>query len=133
MNYTETYHLPQWAESDRIMMDDFNQMCRDVESGINSVSYKVGSYTGNGKEFADGGIRVTLGFRPRFVIISKGWSLTNAVSPFTFICTEHPKTDAERYFSLDDTGFTVGLYSPSSTYPIKLNLAGEAYDFVAFR
>ena len=34
MNYTENYHLPQWEKEDRIMMDDFNQMCRDMEAGL---------------------------------------------------------------------------------------------------
>ena len=34
MNYTEKYHLPQWEESDRIMRTDFNQMCRDIETGL---------------------------------------------------------------------------------------------------
>ena len=26
MNYTTNYHLPQWVETDRILMDDFNDM-----------------------------------------------------------------------------------------------------------
>ncbi len=34
MNYTENYHLPQWVKSDRIMMEDFNQMCLDIEAGL---------------------------------------------------------------------------------------------------
>ena len=34
MNYTEKYHLPQWVKTDRIMMDDFNQMCADIEAGL---------------------------------------------------------------------------------------------------
>ena len=37
MNYTEKYHLPQWVESDRIMMTDFNQMCADIEAGITAA------------------------------------------------------------------------------------------------
>lgn len=36
MNYTTNYHLPQWVESDRILMGDFNQMCEDIESGLTS-------------------------------------------------------------------------------------------------
>ena len=36
MEYTINYHLPQWAESDRIMMGDFNQMCSDMEAGLTS-------------------------------------------------------------------------------------------------
>lgn len=35
MNYTEKYHLPQWVKEDRVMMDDFNQMCADMEAGLN--------------------------------------------------------------------------------------------------
>ena len=34
MEYTTNYHLPQWVESDRIMMEDFNQMCSDMEAGL---------------------------------------------------------------------------------------------------
>ena len=41
MDYTKNYHLPQWVKSDRIMMDDFNRMCADLENGL----------TGNRAEF----------------------------------------------------------------------------------
>ena len=34
MRYTDKYHLPQWEESDRVLMDDFNQMCADLEDGL---------------------------------------------------------------------------------------------------
>ena len=34
MNYTNNYHLPQWEKSDRVLMEDFNQMCRDMEAGL---------------------------------------------------------------------------------------------------
>ena len=34
MEYTKNYHFPQWAENDRIMMQDFNQMCADMEKGL---------------------------------------------------------------------------------------------------
>ena len=34
MNYTENYHLPQWEESDRVMRTDFNQMCADIDAGL---------------------------------------------------------------------------------------------------
>ena len=38
MDYTKNHHLPQWVKSDRIMMDDFNQMCRDIEAGLNKTA-----------------------------------------------------------------------------------------------
>ena len=37
MDYTANHHLPQWEKSDRVMMDDFNQMCRDIETGLDQV------------------------------------------------------------------------------------------------
>ena len=37
MDYTKNYHLPQWVKEDRIMMEDFNQMCADMEAGLLDV------------------------------------------------------------------------------------------------
>ena len=34
MNYTEKYHLPQWVETDRIMMKDFNSAMTSIERGL---------------------------------------------------------------------------------------------------
>ena len=44
MNYTKNYHLPQWVKEDRIMMNDFNQMCQDMEAGLtkNAQDLKTG-------------------------------------------------------------------------------------------
>ena len=38
MNYTDKYHLPQWEETDRIMHTDFNQMCADMEAGLDKTA-----------------------------------------------------------------------------------------------
>ena len=37
MNYTENYHLPQWVKSDRVLMEDFNRMCADIEAGLSQT------------------------------------------------------------------------------------------------
>lgn len=34
MNYTTNYHLPQWVESDRILMGDFNDAMETLDGGI---------------------------------------------------------------------------------------------------
>ena len=34
MNYTTNYHLPQWVESDRILMEDFNEAMENIDGGI---------------------------------------------------------------------------------------------------
>ena len=36
MNYTTNYHLPQWVESDRILMEDFNEAMANIDEGIGS-------------------------------------------------------------------------------------------------
>ena len=37
MEYTSNYHLPQWVESDRIMMGDFNEAMNSIEGGITTA------------------------------------------------------------------------------------------------
>ena len=34
MEYTKNYHLPQWVETDRIMMEDFNAAMASIENGL---------------------------------------------------------------------------------------------------
>ena len=34
MNYTQYYHLPMWAETDRILMDDFNDAFDTIEDAL---------------------------------------------------------------------------------------------------
>ena len=47
MNYTTNYHLPQWVAEDRILMEDFNQMCTDIDGGI--APAKAAADTAEGK------------------------------------------------------------------------------------
>ena len=160
MNYTTNYHLPQWAETDRIMMEDFNQMCSDIDEGIktaqdtadtaeskadaaqtaaNAVAdaytpgnqpYVVGSYTGSGADMS-----ITLGFRPKFLILSgmESSSATNSTLAW------------DRYFGLcdgsimplrvtfTDTGFTVFARGNSyQNYP-DFTDSGRTYCYLAFR
>lgn len=37
MNYTPQFHLPQWQGSDRVLMEDFNQMCSTMESAMTDL------------------------------------------------------------------------------------------------
>ena len=34
MNYTANYQLPQWVETDRILMDDFNDMTSAIDAAL---------------------------------------------------------------------------------------------------
>ena len=153
MEYTTNYHLPQWVESDRIMMGDFNQMCSDLEAGLVSNAqaaaaaqetadtaqetadsaysptnkpYVIGSYTGNG-----GTVTVTLGFRPTFLIIGGGVTASSPGyhSKWSVITNGTVYTDTVTF---TDTGFTT--QDPGNSY-LSPNLAegGRAYSYIAFR
>ena len=160
MNYTTNYHPPQWAETDRIMMEDFNGAMSDIDQGIktaqdtadtaeskadaaqssaNAVAdaytpgnqpYVVGSYTGTGADMT-----ITLGFRPKFLILSgmESSSATNSTLAW------------DRYFGLcdgsimplrvtfTDTGFTVFARGNSyQNYP-DFTDSGRTYCYLAFR
>ena len=159
MNYTTNYHLPQWVETDRIMMEDFNQMCSDIDEGIktaqdtadtaeskadaaqttaNSVAdaytpdnqpYVAGTYVGTGTDTT-----VTLGFRPKFVVIS-------GMQPGT---QSNSTSDWDRYFALcdgnvlsgrvmfTDTGFVARREISGAFYPV-LHVEGRTYCYIAFR
>ena len=128
MERTTNLNLPQWEANDPIRRGDFNETMAKLDSVVT-----VGSYTGNGKELSAGGLHVELGFRPRFVVISKGLENYANVGTRNMIITEHMTDKAACYAALDDTGFTIGECAAVGTYALKLNEAGLVYDFVAFR
>ena len=83
MNYTEKYQLPQWEKSDRIMMEDFNDMAEKMEAGlielnetIAGVGYVIGKYTGNNAYPRT----ISLGFQPTAVIIVTNMGYTSVGS-----------------------------------------------------
>ena len=147
MEYTANYHLPQWVESDRIMMEDFNEAMNGIDEGIqgaqdtantaqttanaayspNNMPYVVGSYTGN-----NGTKTIELGFRPSFLIISGDVGSTSMVGHYQeygehvgFMSTDFIYDTV----TLTDTGFKV--VSNSSSYP-RLN-DHKTYIYIAFR
>ena len=128
MTKTGNYQLPQWEPHDPVRRTDFNAAFAKIET----MGYAVGSYVGDGAELADGGQFIELGFKPRFVLISRGAASYNTSPISTFMLTEHQVTGAERYACLNDTGFTVGQCS-SQAYSYTLNIEGLPYSFVAFQ
>lgn len=98
MNYTTNYHLPQWAETDRIMMEDFNDAMSDIDQGIKTAqdtadtaeskadaaqttataaqTTATAAYCPSNKPYVVGSYEgtgstqnVTLGFKPTMVIV----------------------------------------------------------------
>ena len=159
MNYTTNYHLPQWVESDRILMEDFNDAMAGIDQGIQGAKaaaetaqttadtaeqkaealadaytpsnqpFVVGTYVGTGEDTT-----VTLGFRPKFVVIS-------GMQPGT---QSNSTSDWDRYFALcdgnvlsgrvmfTDTGFVARREISGAFYPV-LHVEGRTYCYIAFR
>ena len=169
MNYTERYHLPQWEETDRIMRTDFNQMCADMEAGLEKTArdaaedtaavqsaalaaasaaqatadtavskadaarsvadnaycpsnkpFTVGSYIGSGGTVDR---TISLGFRPRFVILMGEQSGDSRFFAFGAEgVTRCP-------INLVSNGFTLlSLYNNFSL----VNSSGKKYTYIAF-
>ena len=159
MNYTTNYHLPQWVESDRILMEDFNDAMAGIDQGIQGAKaaaetaqttadtaeqkaealaaaytpsnqpFVGGTYVGTGEDTT-----VTLGFRPKFVVIS-------GMQPGT---QSNSTSDWDRYFALcdgnvlsgrvmfTDTGFVARREISGAFYPV-LHVEGRTYCYIAFR
>ena len=162
MNYTTNYHLPQWVKSDRIMMDDFNQMCADIEAGLtgNRTAAQQGDaalsgelaqvrQTANaaqskaeelpyatGTYTGNGGSKdIRLGFRPSFVIISgmkETFNTNNLVDIDRFTGISSGGTIRTRV-KFTDTGFTVLPKGEGNYYLPDLNEEGRVYDYIAFK
>lgn len=99
MKHTANYELPQWVESDRILMTDFNEAMAKIDSGLKSAletaegrvtpealaaassnlsaqiaacgncRIATGSYTGNGKYGKDNAVEIRFSIKPMLVLI----------------------------------------------------------------
>lgn len=68
----------------------------------------VVTYTGDGTMMVDGGPEIVLGFKPRFVIITRGW-LDPAYSSQAFYVAGEVTVEGQKlYFRLNDNGFRIG-------------------------
>ena len=68
MNYTTNYHLPQWSESDRILMGDFNDAMSRIETGLSEV-VRMECVTVDTRGKVSGDIIYTFAAAPRFIFI----------------------------------------------------------------
>ena len=138
MNYTTNYHLPQWAETDRIQMEDFNQAMADIDQGLSdayrpsNLPYFIGSYTGNGDTQ-----EVVVGFRPSFLIIGASQSTGTQYSDETSMrhCAIIDGGPDRLYgrVTLTDTGFTVSVNANDVYSYHELNADRYKYRYLAFQ
>ena len=159
MNYTTNYHLPQWVESDRILMEDFNDAMSGIDGGIAAAqsaannaqstannaqstasaaqSAANNAYCPENKPYAIGRYygkgetaqTITLGFKPSYLIISGQTGDSNDADKSIGIF--HGQNMGNKV-TLSSTGFTVAEQSSSALYPL-LNSMGRTYGYIAFR
>ena len=105
MNYTTNYHLPQWVEADRIMMEDFNTAMANIDEGIQLAGrqecYTVGT---NNKNVGD--TVYTFPDFPRLVLLIGGNS---------GICL----------IKAGGTGYMMDDYSYNNEYSVYFRLNGK--------
>lgn len=149
MTKTKNYNLPQWEASDPVRREDFNQVMVNIEAGLDRVQaaadaaqdaadtaqsaaeaaatalpYVIGTYVGD-----LGKTQITLGFKPRLVIISGESNSTDTTQGHLY---SGMLTAGQLPLSatLETDGFSVcdiGDYYPH------LNESDRLYRYIAFR
>ena len=156
MNYTEKYHLPQWEETDRIMRTDFNQMCADMEKGIDTARNEarqneqaLSTRIANAQETADTAraevaalyvtgiyegkyesIFVDVGFRPTAVIIAKHYRAVDDPNHMDTV-----KTEASLFLDGPNTSTIEFRSEGFRVWPHTdlINVNGRPFFYIAFR
>lgn len=159
MKRTTNYDLPTWEKDDFIRMQDFNDLTGKLDAALKSGAdaqtalqnaikavkataenayssankpYVAGSYTGNG-----GTQTVDLGFKPRFLVISRGFDKGDYSADYALFAGTPEQIDSwmAKVVSITDTGFTVKMatYNTSTCPQLWLNTGGKTYSYIALR
>lgn len=159
MKRTINYDLPTWEKDDFIRMQDFNDLTGKLDAALKSGAdaqtalqnaikavkataenayssankpYVAGSYTGNG-----GTQTVDLGFKPRFLVISRGFDKGDYSADYALFAGTPEQIDSwmAKVVSITDTGFTVKMatYNTSTCPQLWLNTGGKTYSYIALR
>lgn len=134
MNHTTNLHLPQWEETDRIQMDDFNDAMEKIDAAIPHIA--TGTYTGTGEYGEEHPNTLTFDFAPKALLVlpqSNGWVTTAqllAIKDVTCVRnTFDGGSNAEYHTNLTWSGNTVSWYSASADGQFNYN--GKIYYYCA--
>ena len=134
MNHTTNYQLPKWEKTDRIQMQDFNDMTAALDAALAAKSRVItGTYTGTGKDNRE----IALGTRPKAVLVCTEygvmWTSGGVYGGLALDGTPtKARTDTGTVYSLvtiTDTGFK--LRQPGNSY-IQGNASNTVYHYIAF-
>lgn len=144
-NYTEHFHLCQWAADDPVLREDFNTDNAKIEAAIHATNSKinevatsrcrmvVGSYIGDGAATRT----IDLGVWPKFIWVWQSGStfpFANAYDTTAAIAIPGQPAILQGNLAMEilDNGFLV-VYSPNlgNNYDIFLNSPDVHYSFLA--
>lgn len=134
MNYTTNYHLPQWVESDRILMGDFNEAMESIEEGLgtkfseNNRPYVSEKFTVS-SDAAVGSISLTLDFQPHHILLTSGSTIAIRQGGTEMLYTSPGiSTSGSRYltFQLNGKQLILRARGSSTTSSVTVN-------YVAYR
>lgn len=127
MEHTSNYELSKWAESDRILMEDFNMDHDKIDAALADVAasglaVKTGSFSGNG---TTGTRTYNIGAKPKLVIARTTNTSNNSVHETGIMITDFMSlcfsSSGNAYLSaagysgtLIDTGFTINHSSATT-------------------
>ena len=107
-----------------------------TDGKIAPINFVFGVYTGNGKKMSDGGKKITVGFKPQFLIVSSGVDEGQYLgSHGLWIGGEGMVTEnLAKVLKFQSNGFTVGdsVYNSSGWPALWLNTANSVYGYIAF-
>ena len=158
MNYTTNYHLPQWVESDRILMEDFNDAMAGIDQGLqgaqtaadtaeskaNAAQAAASAAQGTANNAfcpdnmpyvigtytgGNGAPKFSLGFRPAAVLVYECYTGTSAEDAAGSFSL-HTGDGTSYKLLIRDDGFQV--WYNEGGYPYT-NRSGGSYIYIAFR
>ena len=142
MDYTTNYQLPVWAETDRILRTDFNDMTEKIETSFSShdtaletmqanVDKKgncqiyITSYVGAGQSGSSHSLSFTFPARPILVLVTRGNDL-----PRMLLMRDHRKAKSSHSSDVatvtwPNTGSGVSWYAASPAG--QMDESGKSY------
>ena len=139
-NHTTNYQLNLWEPGDSFRREEFNQNSQKLDAALNTLAeglngackLVVGRYQGTTDTSATGSQTITLGFRPKAVLVWGNYTDNDVtrMGLYNGMAIDGGNlSNGGTCLSIQDEGFTV--YN-SSRYP-KLNSSSYSYFYLALR
>ena len=120
MKQTTNYQLPQWEETDRIMMKDFNGMTDKLDkvlAGKGNCRIATGTYTGTGEYGQEHPNSITFDFLPKLVLIYRtdyAYSNWHIIAPGASYAICAGNLSSQYLLNVSWEGTTVSYYAEDS-------------------